>query len=139
MGGPDRTVLINRADLKGSPFYELSDWDFEVSRSTLYKTWSCHFHQLFFYLILWIWKGFHQNLVTIFSHSSRFLFNFILFSKSNLRLVIKSSLSDLSINVPLNVRHHAFFAHYFLETLQSCQLQTQSVKWREKTNSYCAV
>ena len=82
----------------------------------------------FCYLILWIWKGFHQNLVMIFSHSSRFLFNFILFSKSNLRLVIKSSLSDLSINVPLNVRHLAFFAHYFLETLQSCQLQTQSVK-----------
>ena len=78
----------------------------------------------FCYLILWIWKGFHQNLVTIFSHSSRFL----LFSKSNLRLVIKSSLSDLSINIPLNVRQLAFFAHYFLETLQSCQLQTQSVK-----------
>ena len=44
----------------------------------------------FCYLILWIWKGFHQNLVMIFSHSSSFLFNFILFSKSMMLFTVSN-------------------------------------------------
>jgi hypothetical protein len=118
LGGLDRTVLINRADLKGSPFYELTDSKILKFHDLhyVYKKSSCRF---FCYLILCTWKGFHQNLVMIFSHSSSFLFNFILFSKSMMlftrRLVIKNSFSGLSINVPLNVRPLQFLPIIFLK------------------------
>ena len=107
LGGPRQDSFNQSGRFKRKPFlWTLRFWSF-----TIYTMKKMASFLLFDSLDM---ESFHQNLMMIFFHSSRFFFRFILLNKSVMLFTVsKTILLDLSINVPLNVKAPCLFCPLF--------------------------